>query len=100
MHSALDLVDGYKKLLMRASDIPHTAISIPIGMLWEWLVTPQGFSYAPGTFNRLVNQLLRHHRAYAQTYFNDIFVHNRAEQGRSDVNNHIDYLRCARVHAH
>ena len=54
---------------------------------------PQGLSNAPTTFNRLVTQLFRPHRGYAQTYFDNIFVHSRADQGRSDVGNHIDYLR-------
>ena len=54
---------------------------------------PQGLSNALATFNRLVTQLLRPHRAYAQTYFDDICVHSRAEQGRADVDNHIDHLR-------
>ncbi|KAE9262921.1 hypothetical protein PR003_g33355, partial [Phytophthora rubi] len=40
--SALDMVDGYYQLLMRESDIPLTAVSTPSGMLWEWLVMPQG----------------------------------------------------------
>ena len=52
--SALDMVDGYYQLLMQESDIPLTAVSTPGGMLWEWLVMPQGLSYAPATFNRLV----------------------------------------------
>ena len=47
----------------------------------------------PATFNRLVTQLFRPHRGYAQTYFDDIFVHSRAEHDRSDVDNHIDHLR-------
>ena len=54
---------------------------------------PQGLSNAPDTFNCLVTQLFRPHRGYAQTYFDDIFVHSRAEQERSDVDNHIDHLR-------
>ena len=54
---------------------------------------PQGLSNAPATFNRLVTQLFRPHRGYAQTYFDDIFVHSRASNGRSDVENHIDHLR-------
>ena len=33
MYSALDLVDAYYQLLMRASDVPPTAVST--GMLWE-----------------------------------------------------------------
>ena len=76
--SALDLVDGYYQLLMRASDIPLRAASTPSGMLWEWLIMPQGLSNAPATFNRLVTQLFRANRGYAQTYFDDLFVHSRA----------------------
>ncbi|KAG2827931.1 hypothetical protein PC114_g9596 [Phytophthora cactorum] len=40
--SALDLVDGYYQLLMRACDVPLTAVSTPSGILWEWLVMPPG----------------------------------------------------------
>ena len=53
----------------------------------------QRLSNSPSTFNRLVPQLFRPHRDYAQTYFHDIFVHSRAEQGQSDVANHIGHLR-------
>ncbi|GMG17590.1 unnamed protein product [Phytophthora fragariaefolia] len=68
-------------------------VSTPSGMLWEWLVMPQGLSNAPATFNRLVTQLFRPHRAYAQTYFDDIFVHSRAELGKTDVENQVEHLR-------
>ena len=40
-------------------------------------------------------QLFLPHLAYVQTHFDDIFVHSRADQGRSDVKNHIEYLRAA-----
>ena len=82
MYSALDLVDGYYRLLMRASDISLTAVSSSSGMLWEWLVMPQGLSNALATFDCLVTQLFRPHRDCAQTYFDGIFVHSRAEKGR------------------
>ncbi|KAG3154367.1 hypothetical protein PC128_g22367 [Phytophthora cactorum] len=72
LYSALDLVDGYYQLLMRACDVPLTAVSTPSYMLWEWLVIPQRLSNAPATFNRLVT---------------------RAEDGNSDVENHVEYLR-------
>ena len=93
LYSALDLVDGYHQLLMRASDIPLTAVSTPSGMLWEWLVMPQGLSNALATFNRLLTQLFRLHRGNEQTHFDDIFVHSRATNGRSDVDDRIDHLR-------
>ncbi|KAG3240851.1 hypothetical protein PI124_g14254 [Phytophthora idaei] len=93
LYSALDLVYGYYQLLMRACDVPLTAVSTPSGMLWEWLAMPQGLSNAPATFNRLVTQLFRLHWACAQTYFDDIFVHSRAEHGKFDVENHVEHLR-------
>ena len=54
---------------------------------------PQGLSNVPATFKRLVTQLFRPHRGYVQTYFDDIFVHSRAEHGRSDIKSHIVHLR-------
>ncbi|KAE8987378.1 hypothetical protein PF004_g24910 [Phytophthora fragariae] len=91
--SALDMVDGYYQLLMRESDIPLTAVSTPSGMLWEWLVMPQGLSNAPATFNRLVTQLFRPMRQFIQTYVNDIFVHSRASEGKTAVEAHLGHLR-------
>ncbi|GMF17091.1 unnamed protein product [Phytophthora fragariaefolia] len=90
LYSALDLVDGYYQILMRESDIPLTAVSTPSGMLWVWLVMPQGLSNAPATFNRLVHQLFRPLRAFAQTYFD---VHGRAENGQTAMEVHLGYLR-------
>ncbi|KAG2795928.1 hypothetical protein PC112_g22421 [Phytophthora cactorum] len=77
LYSALDLVDGYYQLLMRTCDVPLTAVSTPIGMLWEWLALTQGMP----------------HQVYAHTYFDDIFVHSRAEHGTSDVENYVENLR-------
>ena len=93
MYSALDLVDDYYQLLMREHDIPLTAVNTPSGVLWEWLVMPQGLSIAPDTFNRLVTHLFRPHRGYAQTYFNDIFVNCCAEGNFSNVQAHIWHLK-------
>ncbi|POM67943.1 LOW QUALITY PROTEIN: Pol protein, partial [Phytophthora palmivora] len=72
------------------SDIPLTAVSTPSGMLWEWLVMPQGLSNAPATFNRLVTQQFRPLRT---TYFDDIFVHSRSEGGPTAMEVHLMHLR-------
>ncbi|KAG3230080.1 hypothetical protein PI124_g24821 [Phytophthora idaei] len=82
VYSALNLRDGFYQILMRESDIPLTAVSTPSGMLWEWLVMSQGLKNAPVTFNRCVTHLLRSVRDFAPSYFDDVFVHSRAVNGR------------------
>ncbi|KAE8905878.1 hypothetical protein PF003_g10293 [Phytophthora fragariae] len=62
-------------------------------MLWEWLVMPQGLKNAPATFNRMVSHMLRPLHAFAPSYFDDIFVHSRAEDGLSAVDVHLRHLR-------
>ncbi|KAE8958780.1 hypothetical protein PR002_g30757 [Phytophthora rubi] len=91
--SALDLRDGFYQILMRESDIHLTAVSTPSGMLWEWLVMPQGLKNAPVTFNRCVTHLLRSVRDFAPSYFDDVFIHTRAVDGKSEVEMHKEHLR-------
>ncbi|KAE9101001.1 hypothetical protein PF010_g14600 [Phytophthora fragariae] len=78
---------------MRESDIPLTAVRTPSGMLWECLVMPHGLKNAPATFNRMVYHVLRPLRDFAPSYFDDIFVHSRAEGGLSAVEVHVRHLR-------
>ncbi|KAE9164310.1 hypothetical protein PF005_g30087 [Phytophthora fragariae] len=62
-------------------------------MLWEWLVMPQGLKNAPATFNRCVTHLLRSVRDFAPSYFDDVFIHSRAVDGKSEVEMHKEHLR-------
>ncbi|KAE9059312.1 hypothetical protein PF002_g30670 [Phytophthora fragariae] len=91
--SALDLRDGFYQILMRESDIPLTAVSTPSGMLWEWLVMPQGLKNAPAMFIRCVMHLLRSVRDFAPSYFDDVFIHSQAVDGKSEVEMHKEHLR-------
>ena len=91
--SAVDLTDGFYQVLMRPSDIPLTALSTPSGMIWEWLMMPQGLKNAPATFNRMVSQVLRPLRDFAPSYFDDIFIHSRAEGTLSDVQVHLRHMK-------
>ncbi|POM74036.1 Pol Polyprotein [Phytophthora palmivora] len=93
LYNALDLVDRYYQILLRESDISLTAASTPSGMLWEWLAMPEGLPNALTTFNRLVIQLFRPLRTFAQTYFDDIFVHSRAEGGQTAMEMHLKHIR-------
>ena len=68
---------------------PHVVI---LGAGFGGLNAAQGLRNAPATFNRLVTHLLRPHRAYAPSYFDDIFVHSRAEGDLSAVEVHKRHL--------
>ncbi|KAF1332102.1 reverse transcriptase, partial [Globisporangium splendens] len=91
--STIDLRDGFYQILMREKGIPFTAVSTPSGMLWEWLVMPQGLTNAPAMFNRCVTQLLRPVRDFAPSCFDDVFIHSRASDAASDVEVHKEHLR-------
>ncbi|KAG2977034.1 hypothetical protein PC120_g25587 [Phytophthora cactorum] len=77
IYSALDLRDGFYQILMRESDIPLTA----------------GLKNAPATFNRCVTHLLRSVRDFAPSYFDAVFVHSRAVDGKTNVEVHKEHLR-------
>ncbi|KAG3251666.1 hypothetical protein PI124_g3693 [Phytophthora idaei] len=91
IYSAIDLTNGFYQIIVRQCDIPLTAGSAPNDMLWEWLVMPQGLKNAPA--NRMMSHVLRLLRYFAPSYFDDIFVHSRAEEGLSAVDIHLRYLR-------
>ena len=91
--SAIDLKDGFYQIRMRESDVPLTAVSTPSGMLWEWLVMPQGLKNAPATFNRMVTNIFRPLRDFAPSYFDDIFIHSKAKKNETDVKVHLRHLR-------
>ncbi|KAG3002331.1 hypothetical protein PC121_g13372 [Phytophthora cactorum] len=91
-YSVISLMDGFYQILMRKDDVSLTAVSTPSGMLWEWLVMPQGHRNAPATFNPIVSNLLRPYRNFAPSYFDDIFIHSRAVGGMTDVEMHIQHL--------
>ncbi|KAG2761159.1 hypothetical protein Pcac1_g26895 [Phytophthora cactorum] len=93
IYSTLDLRDGFYPILMRESEIALTAVSTPSGILWEWLVMPQGLKNVPATFNRCVTHLLRSVRDFAPSYFDDVFVYSRAVNGKTDVEVHKEHLR-------
>uniref|UniRef100_H3G6A6 Reverse transcriptase domain-containing protein n=1 Tax=Phytophthora ramorum TaxID=164328 RepID=H3G6A6_PHYRM len=88
-----DRRNGFYQILMCESDIPLTAVSTPSGMIWEWLVMLQGLKNAPAMFNRCVTHLLRSVRDFAPSYFDDVFIHSRAVNRRSDEEMHTEHLR-------
>ncbi|KAG2785146.1 hypothetical protein PC129_g18690 [Phytophthora cactorum] len=92
-YSSIDLMDGFYKILMHDDDVPLTAVSTPSGVLWEWLVMPKGLKNASTIFNNVVSNLLRPLQSFAPSYFDEIFVHSRAEGCMTDVKVHLQHLR-------
>ncbi|KAG2960384.1 hypothetical protein PC119_g26399 [Phytophthora cactorum] len=76
IYGALDLRDGFYPILMRESDVALTAVSTPSGMLWEWLVMPQGLKNAPCYLQKI-----------------------RAVNGKTDVEVHKEHLRKHKLYA-
>ncbi|KAG4038474.1 hypothetical protein PC123_g25961 [Phytophthora cactorum] len=63
IYNALDLRDGFYQILMRESNIALTVVSTPSV------------------------------RDFAPSYFDDVFVHSRAMNGKTDVEVHTEHLR-------
>ena len=71
--STLDLTKGYWQVPLTHRAKPKTAFVTPDG-LFNYTVLPFGVHGAPATFQRLMDRVLRPHRAYAAAYLDDIVI--------------------------
>ena len=86
--TTLDLASGYWQIAMEERDIEKTAFITPYG-LYEFLVMPFGLAYAPGTFQRLMNNILHDYIGrFVAVYLDDIIVYSKGS-----LENHIDHIR-------
>ena len=93
MYSALDWVDWKYQLLMRGGYIPRTAVSMPSGILWDWLIILERLSNASATLNYLVTQLFRPQPSLWTDLFYWHFLSKFGRKKWSDMKNHIDHLQ-------
>ncbi|GBN96524.1 Transposon Ty3-G Gag-Pol polyprotein [Araneus ventricosus] len=74
--SCLDLLKGYYQIKMHDENRILTAFSTHNGV-HQWKVMPFGLSGASGTFQKIMNNVLRSHSSYAQAYIDDIIVYSK-----------------------
>ncbi|MCO5549911.1 hypothetical protein L7F22_003387 [Adiantum nelumboides] len=83
MFSRIDLKSGHHQIRIRREDVHKTAFKTTFG-LYEFLVMPFGLTNAFATFNRLMNRILKPHRNYVGTFFDDMIVFSKSEQEHRD----------------
>ena len=86
--STIDLASGFWQISMHEEDIEKTAFITPSG-LYEFVVMPFGLNNAPGTFQRLMNWVLRDYLGiFVAVYIDDVIIYTRGT-----MEQHLDHLR-------
>ena len=96
--SGLDLASGYWQVEMSRNDKEKTAFVVE-GGLYEFNVMPFGLRNAPGTFQRLMNHVLRDFLGkFVAVYLDDIIIYSKTfEQHLDHLNQVFEALRAAQL---
>ena len=79
--SSLDLASGYWQVPVAPEDRQKTAFVTPDGGLYEYIKMPFGLSNAPGTFQRLMNNLFKDHLwKWVLIFLDDVLAYDSTEE--------------------
>ncbi|XP_052320320.1 sodium channel and clathrin linker 1-like [Oncorhynchus keta] len=73
--TTLDLTKGYWQIPLTPRAKENTAFATPDG-LFQYTVMPFGLHGAPATFQRLMDKVLKPHKAYAAAYLDDVGIYS------------------------
>lgn len=74
--TTFDILKGYWEIPLEVSCRELTSFVSPKGQ-YQWKVMPFGLSGAPSTFQRIMNQILRPHSDYADSFLDDIIIFSK-----------------------
>jgi hypothetical protein len=74
--STLDILKGYWTIPMAEGSKEFTSFIGPKGQ-YQWRVMPYGLNGSAITFQKTMNELLRKHRDYADSYIDDIIIYSK-----------------------
>jgi RNase H-like domain found in reverse transcriptase/Reverse transcriptase (RNA-dependent DNA polymerase) len=98
--SSIDLRSGYYQIRVREKDIPKTYIRTRYGS-YEFIVMPFGLTYAPSTFQALINDVFRDYvDKFMLVYLDDVLIFSRsAEEHKERVELVLKRLRDEKLFA-
>ena len=73
--TTLDLAKGYWQVKMKKSARDKTTFVTPYG-LYQFTRMPFALSGAPGTFQRLMDKVLKGHESYSAAYLDDVIIYS------------------------
>ena len=78
--SSIDLQSAYNQVRLKPEDVPKTAFTTPFG-LFEFKVLCFGLTNAPGTFQNIMNDVLKDVIGkFVLVYLDDIVIFSRSEE--------------------